>query len=192
MKRFTVILAFCALLASFLVAGCIGGPVPTPTATATPAPSVAVSTVPTLIGHSDEAHIEFYYQMGKMYEYDGQKASPGMAFYPLQVKVSSDKPVQTSPDWFGVEYKVNATDPVKERPPFSTYMFTYPTKEISSDTGAARGGLIFELPQDLADGYPKPYYSCRSISSRARIRCTTKSMEWSGRSLKPPTNELIY
>lgn len=156
MKYITIILALIVLLAALLVAGCASTPAPTTTVTATPAPSALPTT--TLIGKSDEAHIEFYYQIGRMAEYDGQKASPGMMFYALQVKVSSDKPVQTSPEWFGIEYKVNATDPVSERPPFSTYMFTYPTKEISSDTGAARGGLIFELPQRLADGYPRPCY----------------------------------
>lgn len=112
----------------------------------------------TLIGNSDEAHIEFFYQYGSMREYDGQKASPGMVFYTLQARVGSDKPVQTSPEWFGVEYRVNATDPVTERAPFSTYMFTYPTTVISSDTGPVRGGLIFEVPEGLAAGYPKPYY----------------------------------
>ncbi|HTY90825.1 MAG TPA: hypothetical protein VMC84_06575 [Methanocella sp.] len=158
MKRYSILFALSVLIASLLVAGCTGSPVSTPAVTATPNPSAIVSAVPTLIGNSDEAHIEFYYQLGKMAEYDGQKASPGMLFYPLQVKVSSDKPVQTSPDWFGVEYKVNDTDPVQTRQPFSTYMFTYPTRELSSDTGAARGGIIFELPANLAEGYPKPYY----------------------------------
>jgi len=158
MKRYTIVLALIVLLASLLAAGCIGSPAPTPTTTPTPTPTAAASTAPTLIGHSDEAHIGFYYQFDKMTEYDGQKASPGMTFYALQVKIISDKPVQTSPDWFWVEYKVNDTAPLETRQPFSTYMFTYPTTTISSDTGAAKGGLIWELPMDLADGYPKPYY----------------------------------
>lgn len=154
MKRFTIILV---LLVSLLAAGCVNAPAPTPSPTATPAPTVTAPPAPTLIGNNDEAHIGFNYQMGKMSEYDGQKASPGMAFYTLQVKVTSDKPVQTSPGWFGIEFKVNSTDPVQERPPFSTYMFTYPTRVLDSNT-PARGGLIFELPSQLADGYPKPYY----------------------------------
>jgi hypothetical protein len=160
MKRSMVILIFLILSASFLAAGCIGSPapMPTPAPTATPSPTVTVPPAPTLIGGSDEAHIRFDYQLGTASEYDGQKASPGYKFYMLQVKVSSDKPVQTSPEWFWMEYKVNETANVQDRQPFSTYMFKYPTMVIDSGTGAARGGLIFELPAELAVGYPKPYY----------------------------------
>lgn len=158
MRNFAVILSLLVLLASLFVAGCISSPTPTVTITPTPAPTAASSAVPTLIGNDNEAHIQFNYQFGKMNEYDGQRSSPGMTFYTLQVKVISDKPVPTSPDWFWIEYKINDSAPLEDRQPFSTYMFTYPTKTISSDTGAARGGLIFEIPQDLAAGYPKPYY----------------------------------
>jgi len=38
-------------------------------------------------------------------------------------------------------------------------MFKYPTKVIGPDTGAAKGGLIFELPAEMVSGYPKPIYN---------------------------------
>jgi hypothetical protein len=160
MRRFTIILTISVLLAASIAAGCITSPAPTttPAPTATPVPTVTVPPTATPIGGSDDANIEFHYQIGKASEYDGQKASPGNLFYMLQVRVKSDKPVETSPDWFWVEFKVNDTAAVQDRAPFSTYMFKYPSKVIGPDTGSAKGGLIFELPASLADGYPKPYY----------------------------------
>ena len=141
------------LLASILITGCVNQPIP-----ATSTPTATIPPTPTLIGNNDEAHVYFSYQLGTSYEYDGLKASPGHKFYMLQVKVRSDKPVQTSMDWFWIEYKVNDTDNVQVRQPFTTYMFKYPTTVIGPDTGAARGGLLFELPEKMADGYPRPYY----------------------------------
>jgi hypothetical protein len=159
MRRFTIILTIYVLLAASIAAGCITSPAPTPTPTVTTGPTVTVMPTVTPIGGSDAANIEFHYQLGTSSEYDGQKASPGNKFYMLQVRVASyDKPVSTSPEWFWVEFKVNDTAPVQDRAPFSTYMFKYPTKVIGPDTGSAKGGLIFELPEGLADGYPKPYY----------------------------------
>jgi hypothetical protein len=159
MKRTILIFLLSTLIAACVVAGCVTSPSPTLAPTATPTPAATVSAAPTLIGKSDEAHIKFNYQLGTASEYDGlQKAAPGYLFYLLQVNVSSDKPVQTSPDWFGMEYKVNDTDSVHDAKPFSTYMFKYPTEVLGPDTGAAKGGFLFELPATMADGYPKPYY----------------------------------
>ncbi len=160
MRHFIVLLLSSLLLASLLIGGCITPTSPSPlqSTSATAAPVATMPPSPTMIGNSDEAHVDFNYQLGTSYEYDGLKASPGHKFYMLQVKVSSDKPVQTSLDWFWMEYKVNETDSVQVRQPFTTYMFKYPTMVIGPGTGAARGGLLFELPDKLADGYPKPCY----------------------------------
>ncbi len=146
------------LLASVLIIGCVYPAVQSPSSGAASTPQATIPPAPTLVGNSDEAHIYFSYQLGTSYEYDGLKASPGCKFYMLQAKVSSDKPVQTSMDWFWIEYKVNDTDSIHVKQPFTTYMYRYPAMVIGPDTGAARGGLLFELPEKMADGYPRPYY----------------------------------
>lgn len=160
MKRIEYIFLLSVLLAVSIVAGCVSSPVPTPTPvpTATPTPAATVSPAPTLIGGSDEAHIRFNYQLGTASEYGGlQKASEGNLLYLLQVKVSSDKPVQTSQDWFWIEYKVNESDSVHTS--HSSISFVkYPAKVIGNNSDSARGELIFELPANMAPGYPKPYY----------------------------------
>jgi hypothetical protein len=114
--------------------------------------------VPTLIGNSDEAHIQFTYQLGTASEYSGlQKASPGNLLYILQVKIRSDKPVETSQDWFWMEYKVNESDDIHSS--HSSFSFVkYPTKVLNNSTDFAGGELIFELPAKMASGYPRPFY----------------------------------
>lgn len=154
MKWFSIILV---VLVSLLVAGCVSSPAPTPT----PAPSVTATAtpIPTLIGGNDEAHIQFFYSLGtETSEYGGmQKPAPGYLLYIYKVNVSSDKPVPTSLDWFGVEYKVNETDPVLESTAFNAYM-KYPEKTIGSGLGTARAEIFIELPKNMAPGYPKIYY----------------------------------
>jgi hypothetical protein len=155
MKLITFIVLLSMLIAASVAAGCVASPSPSPAPTA--GPTAIASATP--IAGSDEAHIKFNYQLGTTPEYDGlQKASPGNLFYLLQANVSSDRPVQTSPEWFGMEYKVNETDSVHDAKPFGMYMFTYPTGDIGPDSGPARGGFLFELPAQMAEGYPKPYY----------------------------------
>lgn len=153
MKGFTIILV---LLVSLLAAGCVSSPAPTPVPTETL--TATVSPVPTLIGNNDEAHIQFFYSPGTETEYGGmQKAAPGYLLYIYKVNVSSDKPVQTSLDWFGVEYKVNETDPVQDSRAFVAYI-KYPEKTVGSGLGSARGEIFIELPKKMAPGYPKIYY----------------------------------
>ncbi len=158
MKRTLLIFLLITLIAACVVAGCVASPSPTPAPTVIPTPTATVSAAPTFIGNSDEAHIKFTYQIETAPEYSGlQKASPGQLFYILQVKVSSDKPVRTSQDWFWMEYKVNESDSVHTSN--SSFSFVkYPTKVLSNDSDSARGELIFELPANMAPGYPKPYY----------------------------------
>jgi len=158
MKNIKLILALIVLLVSLLAAGCVSTPAPTATITPTPAPTAAASAGPTLIGHSDEAHVQFFYSMGTASDYGGlQKASPGNLLYIFKVNVSSDKPIQTSLDWFGAEYKVNNTDSVHDSRAFMAYV-KYPEKTIGPGQGNARGEILIELPAQMAEGYPKPYY----------------------------------
>lgn len=158
MKRLAVIFALFVLLVSSFVSGCISSPSPTSVPTVTPAPSAATSPVPTLIGGSDEAHVQFYYSLGTASDYGGlQKASPGNLLYIVKVNVSSDKPVETSQDWFWMEYKENETDTVHDSSRFMSYL-KYPVRIISHDQEPARGELLIELPANMAPGYPKPYY----------------------------------
>jgi hypothetical protein len=162
MKKFTLFMAIAVLLAAFFVAGCVNSPGPT----ASPAPTVTLQPTstavpsPTLIGRNDEAHIQFYYSVATATDYSGlPKASPGKIFYILDVQVSSDKPVQTSADWITLEYKVNDTDPVKYMAPFTSLFKVYPSKIIGGDNGStAEGRLMYEMPAQLAAGYPKAVY----------------------------------
>jgi len=149
-----------ALIAAFYVIGCVSSPSPAPTVapTSTPGPTLSVLPSPTLIGGNDGANIQFNYKLGTASEFSGlQKASPGNLLYLLQVKVSSDRPVQTSQDWFGMEYKVNATDSVHTSNSSMSFV-KYGPSQIGPDAGLARGEIIFELPATMAPGYPKPYY----------------------------------
>ena len=156
MKRMMLMILLPAFIAACVVAGCVTSPSPAPTITPTPLPSS--SAAPTLIGKSDEAHIQFTYQLGKQTELDGlQKASPGSLFYVLQVKVKSDKPIETSQDWFWMEYKANESDDLHSTN--SAFSFVkYPTKVLNNSTDFAGGQMIFELPATMAPGYPKPFY----------------------------------
>lgn len=155
MKRFYILLI--VLVMGLLVAGCTGTSTPTPTVS--PAPTVTPTPVPTLIGKSDEAHVLFYYSPGgTASEYGGlKKASAGNVLYIIKVNVSSDKPIATSPAWFGVEYKVNATDTVHDSSAIMWYVM-YPERTIGSGLEPARGEFLIELPSKLAPGYPKPFY----------------------------------
>jgi len=121
--------------------------------------TATASPLPTLIGGNDEAHVQFFYSLGtETSEYGGmQKPAPGYLLYIYKVNVSSDKPVPTSLDWFGVEYKVNETDPVQASTAFNAYM-EYPEKTIGSGPGSARAEIFIELPKNMAPGYPKIYY----------------------------------
>src|SRR5271157_1446777 len=160
MKKLTLIMAMAVLLATFFVAGCVSSPAPTATPGPTAQPTSTPVPSPTLIGRSDEAHIQFYYSVETASDYSGlPKASPGKIFYILDVQVSSDKPVQTSTDWITLEYKVNDTDPVKYMSPFTSVFKVYPSTIIGGDNGStAEGRLMYEMPAQLAAGYPKPVY----------------------------------
>ncbi len=158
MKRTTLILLLPALAVACAVAGCVTSPSPAATVTPSPAATVMPTQAPTLIGGSDEAHITFTYQLGTASEYSGlHKVSPGNLLYLLQVRVTSDKPVETSQDWFRMEYKANESDSVHVS--HSSFSFVkYPTKTLNNASDPAGGQMIFELPASMAPGYPKPYY----------------------------------
>lgn len=132
------------------VSGCTGtspAPAPTPTpeaATFTPVPS------PTLIGGSDEAHIDFRYSISSYTHYDNIEAQPGKVFYRVIVEVSSDKPVETSADWIKLEYRSGPADSINYYEPFT---HTYPSKVIGPDTGAAKGVMLFEVPKPISYEY---------------------------------------
>ncbi len=161
MKKTMLIFLLLATVAACAIAGCIASPAPAPAQREAPGqitPSPIASPVSALIGGNDEAHITFTYALDKQSEMYGlQKASPGKLFYILTVKVRSDKPVYTSEDWFGMEYKANATDSVHDTNNFFVYK-QYPAKVLQNESDAAGGVLVFELPENMAGGYPKPYY----------------------------------
>ncbi len=158
MKQTLSLILLIVIIAACSAAGCVTSPAPTPVPTGMPTPTATASPAPTLIGNSDEAHIAFTYQLGTASDFSGlQKAAPGYELYLLQVKVSSDKPVETSQDWFWMEYKVNESDSVHAS--HSSFSFVkYPTKVLRNGSDSAGGELIFELPASMASGYPKPYY----------------------------------
>lgn len=157
MKKFTWIMALLVLLASFAIIGCVSSPSPTPTPAPTAASTVTAIPSPSLIG-GDEAHIVFNYNLGSASSYSGlQNAAPGYLLYTLQVKVTSDKPVPTSQDWFWLEYKVNDTDSIHTTNNSMSYQ-TYPSEILGPNSAPAKGQLIFELPAKMAPGYPKAYY----------------------------------
>ena len=154
------IMAFILLLSALAIAGCISSPSPAPTLAPTVGPTAMPTAVPspTPIGGNNGANIQFNYQLGTQTQFSGlQPAAPGDLLYLLQVNVSSDKPVQTSQAWFGMEYKVNATDSIHDSNSSISFV-AYPSKIISWNTTSARGEMIFELPAKMAPGYPKPYY----------------------------------
>ncbi len=143
------------VLAACVAAGCVSSPSPAPAPTVTPA---SPSATPAPIGGSDEAHIMFTYQLGEQSDMPGlQKAAPGKLFYILKVKVRSDKPVETSEDWFWLEYRANESDSVHASQASFPYI-VYPTKILQNESDSAGGELVFELPATMAPGYPKPYY----------------------------------
>ncbi len=100
----------------------------------------------------------FNYNLGSGTQYSGlQPAATGDLLYVLQVKVTSDKPIQTSQDWFWLEYKMNDTDSVHDTNNSMSYQ-TYPSEILGPDSAPAKGQMIFELPAQMAPGYPKAYY----------------------------------
>jgi hypothetical protein len=160
MKQITWMLALIVTMSALVIAGCVGSPSSSPTIAPTVGPSPTATPIPspTLIGGNDQANIQFYYQLGSGSQYSGlQPSSPGDLLYILQVNVTSDKPVQTSQDWFWMEYRANASDSIHDSHASISFV-TYPNKIISSNTTSARGEMIFELSATMAQGYPKPYY----------------------------------
>lgn len=158
-KKLTFIAALAAIIAAALIAGC-SSPSPTPLnpipTAASPVPTV--NPGPTLIGGSDQAHIEFYYtvkQYSQMYE--GIPAGPGEYIYAIDVYVDSDKPVMTDDSWFSVKYQKNSSSPLITYPPATA--IGYPKKTIGDGTGPAQGRLLIVLPIPDKDGYgPVPVY----------------------------------
>lgn len=161
MKPITGIIALFVLLAALGAAGCVSSPSPSPSTTVVPtvaSPTATPIPTPTLIGGDQWANIQFNYQLETASQYSGlQQAAPGYLLYILQVNVSSDKPVQTSENWFWMEYKENATDSLHDTNASFSFV-SYPQTTISSNTPSARGEIIFELPATMAKGYPMPYY----------------------------------
>lgn len=140
--------------AVFLAIGCTAPvKVPTPTATATPSPMATAG--PTLIGGSDEAHVIFNYGLRTYHDFWGQTASPGMVFYIMHVNITSDKPVDCTPDWFSLEYRVNNIEPVKIAYPVSSRF----NSAVIQNGVYATGEIEFELPDHLAEGYPKAVFN---------------------------------
>jgi len=145
-----------ALAVACAVAGCVSSP--SPAVTPSPAATATVMPTPVLIGGSDEAHITFTYALDRQSEMYGlQKASPGKLFYRLTVKVTSDKPIATSEDWFWMEYRASEAGGVNSSNSFFVYK-QYPAKVLRNESDFAGGVLVFELPENMATGYPKPYY----------------------------------
>lgn len=158
MQKFTWIMALLILSASFAIIGCVSSPAPTATPVPTATPSVTAIPSPTLSGGSDEAHIVFNYNLESGSQYSGlQKAAPGNSLYILQVQVTSDKPIQTSQDWFWLEYKMNDSDSIHRTNNSMSYQ-TYPSEILGPASAPAKGQMIFELPTEMAPGYPKAYY----------------------------------
>lgn len=158
MDRNILVFLLSAIVAACAVAGCIGSPTPSPSPTAAPSPSATAVPGPTLIGGSDEAHVQFTYALDSQSEMYGlQKASPGKLFYRLTVKVTSDKPIDTSADWFRMEYKAKESDSVHTSTDFFVYK-AYSARVLQNESDSAGGILVFELPESMAAGYPKPYY----------------------------------
>ncbi len=150
-------MAMLVLLTALAIAGCVSSPAPTATPAPTAIPSITAIPSPTLIG-GDEAHIVFNYNIGSASSYSQlQQAAPGYLLYVLQVKVTSDKPIQTSQDWFWLEYKMNDTDNIHTTNNSSSFQ-TYPTEILGPNSDPAKGQFIFELPAKMAPGYPKAYY----------------------------------
>lgn len=129
---------------------------PIPTATATPAASPTVTPGPTLIGGTDQAFVGFTYNLRSMKQYMGLEASPGNRLYLLDVSVTSDKPVDFSPEWFKIDFWDNETS-MKTYSPF-TYNFDVVT--IIPEKGSVRGWLLYEMPDVQTPGYePRPVLS---------------------------------
>lgn len=142
------------VLSIMAVSGCTDkddyAPTMIPTVPPTPSPTVTATAIPTptLIGGSDEAHIAFSYSYMATKEYRGLTANPGYKLYVLDVSVSSDKPVETSADWFSIDYRRNASESIKTYYPITS---KYPSFTMGPTTGPVEGWLLFELP-DSNDG----------------------------------------
>ncbi|CAJ35141.1 hypothetical protein [Methanocella arvoryzae] len=143
-----------------LTSGCTqpASPSPSPSYHPTlPATSSAQVASPTPVPGSDEANINFTYIM-KTYpkQYEGLTPNPGELIYVFDVKVDSDKPVQTDDSWFGIEYRKNATQPIQDLEPNT--VFRYPSKTIGDGSGPAEGRLIIALPAPESGSLIRPYY----------------------------------
>lgn len=142
MKRMIMLITI--IIGVVLAMGCTSPMTPTPTPVASP----------TLIGGSDEAHIQFIYGLRTYSDFWGQKASPGKVFYIMHANITSDKPVECTPDWFYLEYKAKDTGPLTIVYPVSN---RFSSKTIQNGV-YAQGEIEFELPTDMAPGYPKPVF----------------------------------
>ncbi len=153
MKHYILLIAI--IMAAFLAIGCTV-PLKVPLSTATATPSPVVSSTPTLIGGNDEAHILFTWEIWTYTkEYNRIPVTPGKSFYVMHVNVTADKPVETSAQWFKLEYKEKDSDPVS----LADYTtFSYPGGMIGVNGSYLTGDIEFELPAHLASGYPKPVY----------------------------------
>ena len=153
MKQYILLMAI--IMAAFLAIGCTM-PLKEPQSSATATPTPAVSYTPTLIGGNDEAHIIFTWEIWTYTkEYNRILVTPGKSFYLMHVNVTADKPVESSAQWFKLEYKEKDSDPVSQAD-YITY--TYPGGMIGVNGSYLTGDIEFELPARLAAGYPKPVY----------------------------------
>ncbi len=149
-----------SLMLILLTAGCTQPASPTPVPTQQPTlPAVPSTQVPspTPLPGSDEAHIDFTYNV-KTYskQYEAMTPLPGEAIYVLNVKVDSDKPVMTDDTWFRIEYQKNSSMPVQDVEPNTVYK--YPSRIIGDGSGPATGLLIIALPAPEAGYQIRPYY----------------------------------
>jgi hypothetical protein len=151
-----IILIAALIIAAILVAGCTS---PTPVPTSTPSPSVppTITPAPTPSG-SDKATIDFSYvesQYNIMYE--GIPINPGEIMYAFDVKVDSDRPVETDQDWFSIEYRQNGTGTLQTYQPMTVR--DYPEKTIGNGSAPATGRVLIVLPAPGPGSYgPVPVY----------------------------------
>jgi len=142
------------------IAGCAqpsatGTPTPTTQPTPSPQPTQAISPSP--VPGSNEAHIDFYYNL-KTYStpYEGIAPLPGEVIYAIDVTVNSDQPIHTDDSWFHIEYRRNATAPLQDLEPNS--VFEYPSTTIGGGAAPAKGRLLIALPAPENGNQVRPYY----------------------------------
>lgn len=158
---FRAMVLMVSIMLILLTAGCTQpsaspSPIPTQQPTLPAVPSAQVAS-PTPVPGSDEAHIDFTYNVRSYSkQYEGLVPNPGELIYVFDVTVNSDKPVRTDSDWFWFEYQKNATEPVQELQPNT--VFRYPSKTIGDGSGPATGRLIIALPALETGSRLKPFY----------------------------------